>query len=140
MFKKSFVGVVVSLGIVSSLSANQLKQDMDSLESSLISVQHGFLINDRKTTLSLLSEFKKNVNNILGSKEKIIGLLPKQLKKKSSIAVNSGKMIDRYIKEIEAIPKDKSLTPIKAEIKAQEAFLNIQTQCFKCHNLVRDWK
>ena len=139
MFKKSIAGVVISLSIVSSLNAEVLKQDMDALESSLIAVQHGFLLNDRKTALLLLADFKKNVNKVLGSKEKVVSLLPDKLKNKSSIALNSGKMIDSYLQEIDSIANDKNLTPIKARIKAQEAFLNIQTQCFKCHNLVRDW-
>ena len=139
MFKKALVSLVVSAGIVSSLNAETLKHDMNILATSLSSVQRAFLLNDREKSVRLLIDLKKNITHTLGSKEKVINLLPDKLKYKSRIAVNSGKMITQYIAQIDAIYADKSLKHIEAQMEAQDALLNIQVQCYKCHNLVRDW-
>ncbi|WP_457744969.1 hypothetical protein [Sulfurimonas sp.] len=139
MFKKTLVSLVVSAGIVSSLNAETLKHDMNILATSLSSVQRAFLLNDREKSVRLLVNLKKNITHTLGSTKKVINLLPDKLKYKSRIAVNSGKMINQYIHQIDDIYADKSLTNIQAEMEAQDALLNIQVQCYKCHNLVRDW-
>lgn len=139
MLKKSLVSLVISAGIVSSLNAETLKHDMNVLATSLSSVQRAFLLNDRKKSVRLLADLKKNITHTLGSKEKVVNLLPDELKYKSRIAVNSGKMINQYIQQIDEIYGDKSLTNVKAQMEAQDALLNIQVQCYKCHNLVRDW-
>ena len=139
MFKKTLVSIIATAGIISSLGAETLKHDMGVLATSLSMVQRGFMINDRDKTIVLLADLKKNIYHTLGDNEKVIALLPEELKHKSRIAVNSGKMINTYIAEIEAIYYDKTLSPIKAQIEAQTALINIQVQCYKCHNLVRDW-
>ena len=113
---------------------------MNILATSLASVQRGFLLNDRDKTVKLLADLKTHVYHVLGNEKKVVALLPEKLKYKSRIAVNSGKMIRTYIDEIEGIYYDKTLTPIKAQMEAQSALVNIQVQCYKCHNLVRDWK
>jgi len=139
MFKKALVSLVVSAGIVSSLNAETLKHDMNILATSLSSVQRAFLLNDREKSVRLLIDLKKNITHTLGNKEKVVNLLPDELKFKSRIAINSGKMINQYIEQIDAIYEDKSLKHIEAQMEAQDALLNIQVQCYKCHNLVRDW-
>ena len=140
MLKKTLIGLVVGASIVSSLSAETLKKDMDGMANSLASVQRGFLLNDRDKTIVLLADLKKKIVHTLGTSKKVLSLLPDSMKYKSRIALNSGKMINTYIGQIDDIYKDHTLTPIKAEVKAQEALVNIQIQCYKCHNLVRDWK
>ena len=139
MFKKAVISLVVSAGIVSSLNAETLKHDMNILATSLSSVQRAFLLNDREKSVRLLIDLKKNITHTLGNKEKVVNLLPDELKFKSRIAINSGKMINQYIEQIDAIYEDKSLKHIEAQMEAQDALLNIQVQCYKCHNLVRDW-
>jgi len=140
MFRKTLLSLVVGAGIVSNLGAESLKTDMNILATSLASVQRGFLLNDRDKTVKLLADLKTHVYHVLGNEKKVVALLPEKLKYKSRIAVNSGKMIRTYIDEIEGIYYDKTLTPIKAQMEAQSALVNIQVQCYKCHNLVRDWK
>jgi len=139
MLKKTLAGLVLGASLVSSLNAETLKHDMNVLATSLSSVQRAFLLNDREKSVRLLKDLKKNITHTLGSKEKVVNLLPKELKFKSRIAINSGKMINQYINEIDGIYADKSLKHIEAQMEAQDALINIQRQCYKCHNLVRDW-
>ena len=139
MLKKTIAGLVLGASLVSGLNAETLKYDMNLLATSLADVQRAFLLNDREESVRLLKDLKKNITHTLGDKEKVVNLLPKDLKYKSRIAVNSGKMINHYINQIDEVYADKSLSHIKAQMEAQDALLNIQVQCYKCHNLVRDW-
>ena len=139
MLKKTLVGLVLGASLVSSLNAETLKHDMDVLATSLSSVQRAFLLNNREISVQLLADLKKNIKHTLGSKEKVISLLPDKLKYKSRIAVNSGRMINQYIDQIDEIYADKHLKNIEAQMESQDALVQIQEQCYKCHNLVRDW-
>ena len=139
MLKKTLVGLVLGASLVSSLNAETLKHDMDVLATSLSSVQRAFLLNNREMSVQLLADLKKNIKHTLGSKEKVISLLPDKLKYKSRIAVNSGRMINQYINQIDEIYTDKKLKNIEAQMESQDALIKIQEQCYKCHNLVRDW-
>jgi septal ring factor EnvC (AmiA/AmiB activator) len=139
MLKKTVAGLVLGASLVSGLYAETLKHDMNVLATSLATVQRAFLLNDKENSIRLLADLKKNITHTLGNKEKVVNLLPDELKYKSRIAVNSGKMINQYIQMIDEIYADKNLKPIEAEMAAQDALLNIQAQCYKCHNLVRDW-
>ena len=137
---KKVLGTIVGVGLVTSLSAETLKYDMTVLYNSFSSVQRSFFLNDPDQAVRLLADLKSKSYRILGNEKKIVKLLPEDLKHKSKIAINSGKLIAQYIDEIEAVYYDKSLNGIQAEVKAQQALLNIQNQCYKCHNLVRDWE
>jgi len=140
MLKKVLVGMVVSAGIVSSLGAETLKYDMTVLYNNFASLQRSYFLNDKDQAMRLLADLKMNTHRILGDEKKVIGLLPKGLKDRSKIATTSGRLINEYISEIEAIYYNKNLNAIQAEVQAQKALTNIQVQCYKCHNLVRDWK
>jgi hypothetical protein len=141
MLKKIVAGTIVSLSLVSSLIASDdLKINMETLASSLSDVQRGFLTNDRTFTQTSLNKFQKEVKDILGEKHHIMSLLPEKIRYKASIAINSAEMIDKSIKEIDTILADKNMRMINRQMKSQKEFLNIQEQCFRCHNLVRDWK
>jgi len=139
MLKKILVGLVISTGVVSSLGAETLKYDMTVLYNNFSSVQRSYFVNDRKQAMRLLADLKMNTDRILGNEKKIIRLLPKGLKDRSKIAITSGRLIRENISKIESVYYDKSLNKIQAEVKAQKALTNIQIQCYKCHNLVRDW-
>jgi hypothetical protein len=140
MLKKTVVGLLVGLGFVANVNASDLKHDMSSLSSTLSAVRYGFLTNNKEKAIEALAKFKKSVDTTLGDKETITKLLPEALKYKADIAINSAEMIDKYIEEINTIAVDKNITPIKAQMQAQKAYLNIEAQCFRCHNLVRDWE
>ncbi len=141
MLKKTLLSLVVAIGLTSSLGANdQLKADMGTLASALSEVQIGFFTNDKYATLKAAAELKKHVQTTLGDKKKITNLLPADLQYKSSIAINSSEMIAKYIDEIEDILTDRNMRMINKQMKSQKAFVEIQNQCFRCHNLVRDWQ
>ena len=141
MLKKSLLSIVLSLGLTVSLGANdKLKAEMGQLAGSLSAVQMGFFTNDKKTTLDSVLTLRKEVENFLGNKETIEGLLPENVKHKASIAINSAEMIKKYSDEIIAVLNDRNMRMINKQMKTQKAFTGIQNQCFRCHNLVRDWQ
>jgi hypothetical protein len=140
MLKKTLMGVVVSLGLVSSVSASDLKSSMNMMASSLSTTQYAYLTNNPKMAMESLTTLKKQVDDALKDENNIVEMLPKKLQHKSSIAINSAKMISKYIADIQAVAADKNMTPIKREMEAQKSFANIEGQCFRCHNLVRDWQ
>lgn len=110
------------------------------LSATFSSVEQGFLTNDKKATLKALDSFQKEVDELLGDKKNITRLLPEDLKHKSSMATNTATSIDKYIDEIRVILKDKNMRMINRQNRSQKAFVNIQQQCFRCHNMVRDWE
>ena len=141
MFKKTLLSLVVCVGLVSSVSAQEeLRADMNKMAADLTAVQIGFFANDKKGTLSSLMDLKGIVYKTIGDKKTITKLLPEEVQYKSSIAINSADLINRYIGEIEEILTDKNMRMINRQMRSQKAFLEIQKQCFRCHNLVRDWQ
>lgn len=141
MLKKQLVGLVFSLGLISSAVANDaLKAEMGTMAGSLSAAEMGFYSNDKKSALSNLLQLKKEVHKTIGDEKTITNLLPEELKYKASIAINSARLIEQNIDEIEATLKDKDMRMINRQMRTQKALLEIQTQCFRCHNLVRDWE
>lgn len=141
MLKKTLLSLVVCVGLVSSVNAQEeLKANMNTMASNLSSVQMGFFKNDKKATLASIIELKKNVYHILGDEKAITKMLPADVQYKSSIAVNTAELINRHIDEIEDILTDKNMRMINRQMRSQKAFLEIEKQCFRCHNLVRDWE
>ncbi|MGB5964198.1 MAG: hypothetical protein WBF77_05680 [Sulfurimonadaceae bacterium] len=96
--------------------------------------------NDKKVTLESLDRFQKEIDDLLGDKKNIEKLLPKDLKPKAPMATNTATSIDKYIDETRVILKDKNMKMINRQNRSQKAFVNIQIQCFRCHNMVRDWE
>lgn len=141
MLKKILVGGLLSLSIVTSASAGtELLNEMNDLSGGLYEIQRGFLTNNADLTLKSLDNFEKDVKSYLGDEAAIKKLLPKKLKHKSNIAINSANMIGKHIKDIRDVLKDKDLSMMSRQMSSQKAFMEIQYQCFRCHNLVRDWK
>ena len=141
MLKKTLVGLVVCLGLSSgAVASDKLQENMDNLAGSLSGLQMGFLTNDKKMATTSVQSLRKQISVYLDDKDAITKLLPPEIQYKSSIAINSAHMINKYAKEIEKILTDKNMRMIDRQMKSQKAFLNIQNQCFRCHNLVRDWE
>lgn len=141
MLKKKFVSLVFSLGLITSVVANdELKGEMRIIADSLSKAQMGFFSNNKAAALSSLEKLRGDVKKTIGDEEKIISLLPDELKYKSSIAVNSARLIERNIDLIEEILKKKNIRMINRQMTTQKALQDIQAQCFRCHNLVRDWE
>lgn len=143
MLKKTLVSIVVCLGLSSSAFAQEsmnLKEGMGALSGSVSALEMGFLTNDKKATLEAVKMLRENVKKYMGDNDTIIKLLPEEVKYKSSIALNSAQMIEKYAAEIKKSLSDKSINGINRQMNTQKAFLEIQNQCFRCHNLVRDWE
>jgi len=141
MFKKGILGLVISLGLSTGLTANDtLKADMARLAKSVSVAQAGFLANDKAMTLAGVIQLKKDVKEILGDEKSIKVLLPEEIQYKSSIATNTAQMIEKYAGQIETTLNDRSMRMINQQMRTQTAFTEILDQCFRCHNLVRDWK
>lgn len=135
-------GSLISLALASGLSANgyDLKTNMNLLSAAMSDVQRGFLTNDNASTLIALDKFQKEVDDLLGDRENIEKLLPQDKKQKASMATNTATLMDKYANEIRTVLNDKEMKMIDRQNKTQKAFLNIQGQCFRCHNMVRDWE
>ena len=141
MLKKGILSLVISLGLTTGLAANdKLKADMGKLAASVSEAQAGFFANDKSATLAAVIKLKKEVRAILGDEKSIKALLPAEIQYKSSIATNTAEMIERYAQQIESTLNDRNMRMINQQMRSQTAFTKILDQCFRCHNLVRDWK
>ena len=139
MLKKALISLVVSYGLATSAVAGELKADMDGLASNLVEIQMGFFTNNTELTLKSTKTLKEHVHRVLGNEDAITKLLPENVKHKASIALNSAEIIEKNVKIIEDAYKDPNSRAINKQMKSQKAFIEIQNQCFRCHNLVRDW-
>jgi hypothetical protein len=139
MLKKTIIGLVVSCSLASNVFAGQLKDDMDALAVNLSEIQMGFFTNDIDRTLKSTKILKSHVHRVLGNEKLITKLLPEAVKYKASIALNSAQIIERNVNVIETTLNDSKEKMINKQMTSQKAFAEIQNQCFRCHNLVRDW-
>lgn len=140
MFKKALMGLVISYGLATSAVAGDLKTNMAVLSSDLTDIQMSFFMNDMKQTLASTKKLSANVSKILGNEKAVKALLPDAVKNKSGIALNSAEVMERNIKQIEYVLTSPNYSMITKQMESQKAFAEIQNQCFRCHNLVRDWK
>ena len=140
MIRKTLIGALVCFGLSSGVSAGELKNEMNDLAGTITSLEMGFFTNNKAATLDSIATLRKQVKEYLGDEDKITKLLPEHVKYKSSIAINSAEMIDKYALEIKKALSDKNMRMITRQMKTQKAFAEIQNQCFRCHNLVRDWE
>lgn len=139
MLKKTLTSIVVSCTLATGVMAADLKEDMGYLTTHLAEVQMGLFTNNVKQTLESTKLLKEHVHKTLGDEDSVKKLLPENVKHKASIAVNSAEIIEKNVKIIEKALKDTNSRMINRQMKSQKAFEEIQTQCFRCHNLVRDW-
>ena len=143
MKKKLVISVLLILGLATASNAGStydLKTNMNLLSANFSDVQQGILRNDCDVTEVALKKFKKEVDSLLGDRERMKKLLSKDLKKKAVMATNTANNMDKYIAEMQAAISNKSLKKIDRQNRTQKAYLNIQNQCFRCHNMVRDWE
>ncbi|WP_345971340.1 hypothetical protein WCX72_05675 [Sulfurimonas sp. HSL1-6] len=117
-----------------------LKFNMLKLNAEMGSARESMIRNDRAEALKVFKRLKTEVHDLLSNKEKIESMLPPEKKQKSSIALESAKLIAENIELIEDAygENTRDLTPRKRQIKAQRAYTSIELACFHCHNLVRD--
>jgi len=140
MLKKTLLSLVVSCGLATgAVAATDLKEDMGYLTAHLADVQMGLFTNNVEQTLKSTKLLKEHVHKVLGDEDAVKKLLPAEVQHKASIAVNSAEIIEKNVKIIETAFADKNSRMINKQMKSQKAFEEIQNQCFRCHNLVRDW-
>ena len=140
MLKKTLISLVVSLGLTTGVVASdKLKVDMGKLASSISEAQAALFLNDKAATLAAVIKLRKETKEILGDEKTIKSLLPVEMQYKASIAINSAGLIAKYASQIEDTLNDKNMRMINQQMRTQKAFTDIQNQCFRCHNLVRDW-
>ena len=142
MVKNIVIKALIVTGLVSGLSAADydLKKNMQKMSMEMFTLQQGIMSSDDKATLSALKQFKSSVNELLGDKESITKLMPEGKKDKAPMAVNSAHTLNLYMDEISTAINDKNLNDQEKQNKTQKAYINIQGQCFHCHNLARDGK
>jgi hypothetical protein len=139
-----FAGLLVLSLFVPSFSANEfdLRTNMLKLNSELNNLQRAFMTNNEEAVEVSLDRLADDAQDLLGSKEKMLGALPKDMKKrkhKVNVALKSAREIATNVKIIkQALLDNSKISPLKRQVKAQKAYTNIVHACFKCHNLVRD--
>ncbi|MDX9813873.1 MAG: hypothetical protein WC144_01260 [Sulfurimonas sp.] len=135
MFKK----IVIMSAIVASLSAYDLKENMQMLNAELLEVQQGFIISDPDMVDRAIKKFSKHAQDLLGDKDKFAQMLPANKKHRANEAVMSAQIINHNVNIIlEAIENKANQSGIARREESQRAFTYIEHACFRCHNLVRD--
>jgi len=142
MMRKMMTAVLLaaSVQLCAAEQKFDLKYNMLTLNAEMGAARESMIRNDRKGALEVFKRLKVEVHDLLSNKSKIESLLPPEKKNKSSIALESAKMIAENIEFIEDAygPNTRDLSPLKRQIKAQRAYTSIEIACFHCHNLVRD--
>ena len=83
--KKIILTSLVILGMtVTSVSAYDLKTNMQLLGAEMAVLQHGFMYSDMKGVRDAVEELSKHSNELLGNKEKFKEMLPKSKKHKAN--------------------------------------------------------
>jgi len=145
--KKSIIATSILALLISStaLAAQEkfdLKANMIKLNVELNELQRGLIKGKRKKVEVTLESFAKDANDLLGDRDQMMSLLPKEMKNKKhkvNIAIESARKMKVGVRNIrQALKNKEGLSVRKRHAKAQAAYINIVNACFKCHNLVRD--
>ena len=140
MMKKIILTSLVTLGLtVTSVSAYDLKTNMQLLGAEMSVLQHGFMNSDMQGVSAAIEKLAKHSEELLGNKEKFKEMLPKNKKHKASEAVMSAQIIAHNIQIIrDQIENKLNKSGIVRREESQRAYTYIEHACFRCHNLVRD--
>lgn len=135
MGKKVLIGVVAALTLTMNASAAEydLKDNMFKLNNYMMQMQAAFIEGDKEKALRTANALDAESKILFGNEKLMASLLPKGKEHKVRIAMTSARMIDDDVAIIKA-----SMDNIHRET-AQNAYLDIQRACMRCHNLVRDW-
>jgi len=138
--KKIILTSLVTLGLaVTSVSAYDLKTNMQLLGAEMAVLQHGFMYSDMQGVSDAIEELSKHSEELLGNKEKFKDMLPKNKKHKAGEAVMSAQIISHNVQIIrDAIENKLNKSGITRRTESQRAYTYIEHACFRCHNIVRD--
>ena len=135
MDKKFLIGAIAALAFSSSLCANEydLKDNMYKLNNYMMIMQAGFIEGDKQKALKAAESLGIESQKLLGNEEMMSKMLPKEKSHKARIASTSAHLITDNVEIIRS-----SMDNVRRDT-AQNAYLDIQRACMRCHNLVRDW-
>lgn len=140
MMKKLLLTSLMTLVLsVTSVSAYDLKTNMQLLSAELTAVQHSFMNSDKKGVKEAIEKFAKHSEALLGNKTKFKEMLPKDKQHKANEAVMSAQIIAHNVQIIlDAIENKYNKSGITRREESQRAYTYIEHACFRCHNIVRD--
>jgi hypothetical protein len=135
MGKRFLIGALTAITISSTLSAVEfnLKANMHELNRHMMEMQAAFIEGDKTKALKAAEALGNESNKLLGDEAIMRSMLPKDKAHKTRIASTSAHLINDNVEIIKS-----SMDNTRRET-AQNAYLDIQRACMRCHNLVRDW-
>lgn len=135
MGKRFLIGAIAAFTISSTLSAAEfnLKENMFKLNNYMMLMQAGFIEGNKDKSLKAAEALGEESQKLLGNEEMMRNMLPKDKAHKARIATTSAHLISDNVDIIKS-----SMDNVRRET-AQNAYLDIQRACMRCHNLVRDW-
>ena len=142
IYVAGLLALVVGFTSLNAEAKFDLKANMIKLNVELNELQRGLIKGKEKKVEVTLEDFAKDADALLGDRDNMMDMLPKDMKNKKhkvNIAIESARKINVNVENIrEALANKDGLSIRKRQAQAQEAYLNIVNACFKCHNLVRD--
>lgn len=136
MGKRFLISVIAVLAFsTASTAAGQydLKDNMLKLNTYMKAMQAGFIEGDKKKALQAAEALGVESEKLFGNEEMMRNKLPKEKAHQARIATTSAHLISDNVEIIKS-----SMDNMRRET-AQNAYLDIQRACMRCHNLVRDW-
>jgi hypothetical protein len=135
MRKRFLIGAIAALTISSTLGAAEfnLKENMYKLNNYMIQMQAGFIEGNKEKSLKAAEALGVESEKLLGDEAIMRNMLPKDKAHKVRIATTSARLIADNVEIIKT-----SMDNTRRDT-AQNAYLDIQRACMRCHNLVRDW-
>lgn len=134
MIKKIVVSAVAMIAFSSVCMAEDysLKANMHQLNTHMIAMQEAFISGDKKAALAAAKALGAE-SKLMLSEDVIKSMLPKEKQHKARIGHTSAIMISDAVATMQE-SMDNTLRDT-----TQNAYLDIQRACMRCHNLVRDW-
>lgn len=135
MGKKFLIGAIAALTFSATLSAAEynLKDNMHKLNTYMKAMQVAFIEGDKQKALQAAVALGQESEKLLGDEAIMRNMLPKEKSHKVRIASTSAHLISDNVEIIKS-----SMDNVRRDT-AQNAYLDIQRACMRCHNLVRDW-
>jgi hypothetical protein len=106
---------------------------MYKLNNYMMLMQAGFIEGNKEKSLKAAEALGEESAKLLGNEDVMRKMLPSDKAHKAHIATTSAHLIADNVEIIKA-----SKDNFRRET-AQNAYLDIQRACMRCHNLVRDW-
>lgn len=135
MVKKMMVGLALSALFAAGVQAAgfDLKTNMQNLNKYMVQMQTAFIVGDKAEALKAVTALGEESKHLLADEAVMAKMLPKAQAHKVRIATTSARMIEENVETIKA-----NMENVRRDA-AQNAYLDIQRACMRCHNLVRDW-